>query len=45
MLLDKLASMDGGPNLLALRFADDIRIFARSRQELCQMINSLMIHL
>ena len=26
--------MDGGPNLLDLRFADDILIFARSRQEL-----------
>ena len=37
--------MDGGPNLLDLRFADDILIFARSRHELGQLIDSLMIHL
>ena len=37
--------MDGGPNLLDLRFADDILIFARSRHELAHLIDSLMIHL
>ena len=37
--------MDGGPNLLNLRFADDILIFARSRQEAGHLIDSLMIHL
>ena len=37
--------MDGGPNLFDLRFADDILIFARSRHELGQLIDSLMIHL
>ena len=37
--------LDGGPNLLDLRFADDILIFARSRQELGQLIDSLLIHL
>ena len=37
--------MDGGPNLLDLRFADDILIFAQSRQERAQLIHSLMIHL
>ena len=37
--------MDGGLNLLDLGFADDILIFARSRHELGQLIDSLMIHL
>ena len=37
--------MDGGPNLLDLRFADDIIIFARSRHELGQLVDSLTIHL
>ena len=32
------------PNLLDLRFADDILIFARSRHELGHLISSLMIH-
>ena len=36
--------MDGGPNFFDLRFAGDILIFARSRQALDQMINSLMTH-
>jgi len=37
--------MDGGPDLLYLRFADDILIFASSRHELGQLIGSMMIHL
>ena len=37
--------MDGGPNELDLRFADDILILARLRQDLGQLIDSLMIHL
>ena len=37
--------MDGGPNLLDLRFADDIIICARSRHELGQLVDSLTIHL
>ena len=37
--------MDGGPNLLDVRFADDILFLARSRHELGQFIYSLMIHL
>ena len=37
--------MDGGPNLLDVRFADDILIFVCSRHELGQLIDSLMIHL
>ena len=32
-------------NLFDVRFADDILIFARSRHELGQLIDSLMIHL
>ena len=37
--------MDGRPHLLDLRFVDDILIFARSLQELGQLIDRLMIHL
>ena len=37
--------MDGGANLIDLRLADKILIFARSRQELGPLIDSLMIHL
>ncbi len=37
--------MDGGPNLLDLRFADDIRLFHRSHHELGQLIDSSVIHL
>ena len=37
--------MDGGLNLLYLRFADDILIFARSGHELGQLIGSMTIHL
>ena len=36
--------MDGGPNLLDLRFADDILIFARSRHELGQLIFFFSAH-
>ena len=32
-------------NVFDVRFADDILIFARSRHELGQLIDSLMIHL
>ena len=37
--------MDGRPHLLDLRFVDDILTFARSLQELRQLIDRLMIHL
>ena len=37
--------MDGGPNLLDLRFADDIIICARPHHELGQVVASLTIHL
>ena len=37
--------MDGGPNLLDLRFADNIIICARSRHELGQLVDSLTMHL
>ena len=37
--------MDAGPNLLDLRFADDIIICARSHHELGQLVDSLTIHL
>ena len=36
--------MDGGPHLFDLHFADDILILARSRHELEQLIESLIIH-
>ena len=34
--------MDGGPNLLDLRFADDILIFAQSRVEAGNLLGALV---
>ena len=37
--------MDGGPNLLDLRFADDILVFARSHVEAGNLLDALVKHL
>ena len=37
--------MDGGPNLLDLRFADDILVFGRSRVEAGNLLDALVKHL